>query len=403
METVNLTIFIISVAIFIAGAVIGKLEKWPVSEPFLAVVIGIVFGPYALNLLDMNEWGDPDSIMILSTRLTIAMALMATALRLPADYVKKYRKSESISVIGIMLLMWLSGTLLFLLFFGLPLELAALAGAIITPSDPVVSSSIISGNFAKNHFKGKIRRTLSFEAGSNDGLAFPLVALPLLLLTQTGALQHWVLKSLLWETIGGILLGYMLGVLAGRMVNRAHRNKWMTEKSLLAASLTLAFIIIGGFELINLNSIIAVFAGGIGFNSRIDKEETLKDEKVQEMLERLFVVPIFFFFGLILPFNLWIEQGWLLLVFVVAVLFLKRIPAFFLLKRFLKRFNSTDLVVMGWLGPIGISSLFYVFHSLKFYENEILWAVISAVVFASTTVHGITASIIGKWYKRRSN
>lgn len=403
METVNLTIFIISVAIFIAGAVIGKLEKWPVSEPFLAMVIGIVCGPYALDLLDMNEWGDPDSIMILSTRLTIAMALMATALRLPADYVKKYRKSESILVIGIMLLMWLAGTILFLLFFGFPLELAALAGAIITPSDPVVSSSIISGNFAKSHFKEKIRRTLSFEAGSNDGLAFPLVALPLLLLTESQALQHWALKSLLWETLGGILLGYLLGVLAGRIVNRAHRNKWMTEKSLLAASLTLAFIIIGGFELINLNSIIAVFAGGIGFNSKIDKEEILKDEKVQETLERLFVVPIFFFFGLIIPFQLWIEQGWLLLIFVVAVLLLKRIPAFFLLKRFLKRFNSTDLLVMGWLGPIGISSLFYVFHSLKTFENEILWTVISAVVFASTTVHGITASIVGKWYKSRSN
>lgn len=330
------------------------------------------------------------------------MALMAAALRLPADYFKKHTRNQSILVIGAMLFMWLFSTLLFWMIFRLPFTLSALIGAIITPTDPVIASSIVSGTFARNHLSKKIRYTLSFESGSNDGLAYPLVALPLLFLTQADALEHWFLRSFLWETLGGIIMGLLFGTLAGMLVNRAHKQKWMTEKSLLAASITVAFIIIGGFELIYVNSILAVFVAGIGFNSQIDKKEVLKDEKVQEMMERLFVVPIFFFLGLILPFGQWQSHGWLILLFVTAILLFRRLPAFFILKNILRKYNRTDIIALGWLGPVGVTSIYYAFHVMERFDHEIVWTVVSAVIFGSTIVHGITASITGRWFKRKS-
>lgn len=400
MEIVNLTIFIISFLVFIFGAFIGYIDKWPLSEPLLAMIAGITCGPFVLDLLNLNEWGDTHSIMLVATRLTIAMALMATALRLPANYFRKYFRSQSILVMGAMLLMWGFSTGLFWLIFQLPFIVSALIGAIITPTDPVVASSIVSGKFAQTHFSEKIRNSLSFESGTNDGLAFPLVALPILILSQTNALQHWILISVLWETLAGIAIGYITGIVAGKLVNKAHKHHWMTEKSLLAASLTLAFVIISGFELIQVNSILAVFVGGVGFNTQIDQKEELEDEKVQEMLERLFVVPIFFFLGLILPFDLWQDQGWLLVLFVTAILLFRRIPGLFILKKYLRRYNTADVFVLGWLGPIGVSSLFYAFHAMEKIEYEMLWIIVSAVVFGSTVVHGITASLVGKWFKK---
>jgi NhaP-type Na+/H+ or K+/H+ antiporter len=403
MHEFNLAVFVVSLAILIMGAIFAKIERWPVSEPLIAMTGGIFCGPFFLDLLNLHEWGKTGDIMLIATRMTIAMALMATALRLPANFFRENPSSQSIIVMGGMMLMWLLSTILFAVLFDIPILIAVLAGAIVTPTDPVVASSIVSGRFARNHFSKKIRLTLSFESGANDGLAFPLVALPLLLITQSNPLETWLLKSLLWETVGGIILGYIAGSLAGKLIHTAHDKNWMTEKSLLASSLALAFAIIGGFELLQMNSIIAVFVGGLAFNGHISKKDDLKDEKIQKMMERLFIIPIFFFIGLILPLDHWIREGWILVLLVAAVLLLRRIPAFLLLKILLRRYSKIDILALGWLGPIGVTSVFYVFHAQEKMQNDFLWTACSAVIFGSTFVHGITSPYIGRWYKKHRN
>jgi len=341
--------------------------------------------------------------MLIATHMTIAMALMAAALRLPANFFLENLSSQSIILMGGMMLMWLFSSILFVVLFDIPFLTAALAGAIVTPTDPVVASSIVSGKFAQNHFSKKIRLPLSFESGANDGLASPLVSLPLLLLIQSNPIGTWLFKSLLWETMGGIVLGYIAGSLAGKLIHTAHHKNWMTEKSLLASSLALAFAITGGFELLQMNSIIAVFVGGLAFNGHIGKEDDLLDEKIQKVMERLFIIPIFFFIGLILPFHHWIREGWILVLLVVGVLLLRRIPAFFLLKVPLQHYSKIDTLALGWLGPMGVTSVYYVFHVQEKVSNEFLWTAASAVIFGSTVVHGITSPYIGRWYKKHSN
>lgn len=59
------------------------------------------------------------------------------------------------------------------LVFDMPWGLALLLGAVITPTDPVVSSTIVSGKLAEKFLPSRIRQTISFESGANDGLAFP--------------------------------------------------------------------------------------------------------------------------------------------------------------------------------------------------------------------------------------
>nr|WKN38880.1 cation:proton antiporter [Tunicatimonas sp. TK19036] len=402
MEDLNITISVISFILLVLGSVFARIHQWPLSEPLIAVGAGVLLGPFVLDVLDMDDWGEKPQIMLIATRFTIAMALMSTALRLPPLSLLKHRRNQIITVVGGMLTMWFHSTVIFWLLFSIDFPLAALAGAIITPTDPVIASSIVSGNFAKKHLSEKIRNTLSFESGANDGLAFPLVMLPLLLLMgKEQPWQEWILHSFLWETVGGIGLGMLVGYGAGKMTNAAYQKNLMTEKSLLASSLALSFLIIGSFQLINVNSIIGVFAAGLVFNRFISNKYDLKDEKIQETMERIFVIPIFFLFGLIVPFDLWAEQGWILLVLVVLILVFRRPPSFLVMKPLLKGFDWTDIAVVGWLGPIGVTSMFYVFYTQERLENEFLWTVASAIIFGSTLIHGITASATAKWYKRQ--
>ncbi len=53
-------------------------------------------------------------------------------------------------------------------------------GAVISPTDPVIASSLVKGKFAEEHIPARIRDLLSAESSANDGAAFPFVSLALL-------------------------------------------------------------------------------------------------------------------------------------------------------------------------------------------------------------------------------
>jgi len=63
---------------------------------------------------------------------------------------------------------------------------AWLLGAVLAPTDPVLSSSIVTGDPAEKDIPYRLRRLLSAESGANDGLAFPLVVLGVVLMREEG-------------------------------------------------------------------------------------------------------------------------------------------------------------------------------------------------------------------------
>lgn len=86
------------------------------------------------------------------------------------------------------------------LVLGVPLGLAALLGSCLTPTDPVLASSIVSGGPAERQLPERLRQVISGASGGNDGLAFPLVVLAL---AGIGA-QPWAdqVTAALWGCSG---------------------------------------------------------------------------------------------------------------------------------------------------------------------------------------------------------
>ena len=58
-------------------------------------------------------------------------------------------------------LMWIVSGLLVYLILGLPFWVAVLIGAIITPTDPVVASSIVAGGVAERNLPSSLRCAIS--------------------------------------------------------------------------------------------------------------------------------------------------------------------------------------------------------------------------------------------------
>ena len=374
-----------------------KIQRSVISEPVLVMLIGFI-----LNIVEVPVFQIKDSHALMNTfsRITIIVALISTALRLKHAFILRNKRNLTIIVFAAMVGMWMLSSLLFYLLFSRDLLFSLLLGAIVTPTDPVVASSMVSGKVAESLIPERVRGSLSFEAGSNDGLAFPMVMLPFLLLIHpTGkALQDFFLKTLLWENLAAILLAGIIGYILGRLYHYFDQRNNLDRKAILGFSLSFTFFIYALFEIIEANSIVSVFAAGILFNGVISPKESTQEESVQEVLERLLVVPIFFLFGLIAPYQQWLTAGWMLVLFALLLLLLRRLPVFLLLRPMLKGYEKKDILLMGWFGPIGVAAIFYAMHISEKHPFPDLWPIVSFVVFASTVVHGFTRYYISKWY-----
>lgn len=195
-----LLIFTISALIILSGTFYKKLENHYITDSLIALIFGVVLGPELFNFISL-ETGKSMDILKKATEFTMAVALMATALRIPTNYFRKHLKTQSIVIVLGILAMFLCSSII--LFWLLPLSLleSCLIGAIITPTDPVVASTIVSGENAKKFLPARIRNTISLESGVNDGLVYPLILLLLILITNEQNLQDWFLKDLLFATV----------------------------------------------------------------------------------------------------------------------------------------------------------------------------------------------------------
>ena len=144
------------------------------SEPLLALLAGVLIGPAAFDLLDLASLGSQETILQQAALLTLGIALMGTALRLPVESINRNWRSLAVLLGLVMPLMWLSSSLLTYLILGLPFLVAVLIGAVITPTDLVVAGTIVTGDVADEHLPEHLKNAISAESGFNDGLVYPL-------------------------------------------------------------------------------------------------------------------------------------------------------------------------------------------------------------------------------------
>lgn len=398
-------IVIVSLLMIASGAVYHKLEVMSITEPFLALILGIFVGPDVLDIIKSASPHKEFEVLKTACEFTIAIALMATALRLPKHIFRKnYVTLSNLVIFGMIFMCLLSAGVFYIILPGLTFFECLLIGAIITPTDPVIASTLTTGRTAKKYLPKFIRDSLSFEAGINDGLVFPLVFLGLLLAGSAGFdLEEWVTRIFLYENILCAILAYGVGYSSGFVMKKAHKAGWMSQKTLLSFSLAVTLLLLAGFDLLKMNGIIAVFAGGFAFAKEVTKKDDLKEEKIQEAMERMTTIPVFFILGLMLPWHEWYELGWKTAAIIIGILFLRRIPALLILMPVMPKFKNAiySILIMGWFGPIGVATLYYAILMEEQAHFKEVWVIPSLIVVASTIVHGLTSVPLEKLYHAR--
>ncbi|MCK6210747.1 cation:proton antiporter [Georgenia sp. EYE_87] len=399
MTELHLTYGVVG-ALGLALAMVSRpMRSLPLSEPLLALALGVVLGPYALGVVDP---GAPvrDLVLLELSRLIVAVSVMGAALRFPAAKLGSVVRPVLVLLAVVMpLTAMISGAAALVL--GLPLALAALVGASLCPTDPVLAGSIVSGRPAERDLPARLRHTLSVESGLNDGLALPLVGVALAVVlpaTTPGAEAG----RLTWEVLGGTGIGLVAGAVAALGVRAATRDDDLEPGPNLILTALLAVAVLGLGRAAGTDGILGVFVAGTVYNAMVTGDEREPQQGIDEAVNRYLCLPLFFLLGVVLPWEEWARFGAPAIAFVLIVLVGRRLPAVLALARpaALRRSEATFL---GWFGPMGASSIFYVAHSVdEGVTDPAFFAAGTLAIATSVVAFGVTSSPGRQLYARSS-
>ena len=224
----------------------------------ISTLAGVVFSPHATNLVKPLEYagGDPatlDSITLYFCHLVLGVQLVLAGIQLPSRYLKREWRPLSLLLGPGMLFMWLMTTLLiWALVPNLSFLHALAVAACVTPTDPVLSNSIVKGKFADKNIPRDLQRIIIAESGANDGLGYPFLMLPMYLIQflgeggagQTGgagkAIGFWFGITWGYVIIMSCLYGALCGWIFKEALHWAEERKYVDRESFLIFAITLA-------------------------------------------------------------------------------------------------------------------------------------------------------------------
>lgn len=401
---INLVLALFAGVVLLLSAFSTLAQRVSLPGPVLTLLFGVLIGPYALGLLRIEDFGVPTGTLLEeAARITLAVGLTAVALRLPHGYWRRNLRWVVVIILLGMLGMLVMATGVLWVLLGVPFLLALLLGAIITPTDPVVTTPIVTGSLAEERIPERVRHNLSAESGINDGLGYLFVMLPILLLTKPGEAWHELLvKVLLWEVLGAALFGVVAGFALAKLFTWTKNAGLMEESSYLGFLVPFGLLVLGAGKLLGTDAILAVFVAAAVFGQVIPERDEEQEDRVDDAVARFFLLPVFILLGLALPIGDWAALGWVAPVALGGAVLIRRIVTLWALRPLIKSLHDVpETSFLSWFGPVGISALFYATLAERHTGNPEIFVYATLAITLSVLIHGLSTAPLSAWLKRQ--
>jgi NhaP-type Na+/H+ or K+/H+ antiporter len=388
---------VLAAVVFAFALVSQRLEGTILTAPIVFVVAGTVLGPAGLGLV---EFSLDDHTVLLVGEIALALVLFTDAASINLSAL---RENQGLPLrllgIGMPLTIALGTFVAALLLTDLTFWEAAIVGTVLAPTDAALGQAVVSNP----RVPVRVRQSLNVEAGLNDGLSVPFLALFLILAEAEEPLSAslWIRFAL--EQVGlGILVGVGVGLAGGWLVRLASRKGWMTGSFQRLALLALALIAWALADEIGGNGFIAAFVGGLAVRPTVESvgEQLIRFTEAEGQLLNL---GVFFIFG-VLVVSLIQPLGWEVALYALLSLTMTRmLPV--ALSLIGTRLRSISVLFMGWFGPRGLASI--VLGLIVVAEAPLLTGrggieqVVALTVLFSVLLHGATAAPLSSAYARR--
>jgi sodium/hydrogen antiporter len=381
------------------------LRRLWLSVPLAATTLGVVLGPEVLGALpDVPADRDARKIVEEVARITLAFSLTSVGLQITRGDLRACGRPAVLLLAVAMPGMWAVTGLGAWLLLDVPFWVGMLIGAVLTPTDPVVASALVSGPMAEANLPRRLRRTLQLESGANDGLALPFVLLPVAALAEAGPIAGGYVGDVAVQLGIAIGAGLVLGVAAARLLGFSIAREGVERPSFSAAGIGLAVLALGATHLLGGSGVLAAFVAGLTFSLAAEEEHVADIAQSQSAVERVFLVAVFVLFGALLPWQGWQALGWATVIAFAGWALLARRPLVVAAALQPARLPRPDVAFLAWFGPIGVAAIYYVLsierHGIDGYDT--ILAAATAGIAASVVVHSVTATPLARRHAGRS-
>ncbi|MBI5106258.1 MAG: cation:proton antiporter [Solirubrobacterales bacterium] len=390
-------------AAIVLGAllVVGALLSGIAGRSFLSltsifVLAGFVLGDGGLEVLGF----DPGSefvadlavvalvVILFRDGLEVEAEMLQTAWRLPLrKLVLAMPITAAVIAVAVAALTDLSWTQAFLL------------GALLSPTDPVLSSSVVTNPRVPR----LIRHSLNLESGLNDGLALPpvLALTAALAVTADGDFVWW--QFVLQDVGLGFAFGVGIGYAASLLLPRGGLQEQIPphQKSLYA--LGVAFLTYGVTVVQpEGNGFIAVFVCAITLGIRRPDIRHYFEQRAEDIVE-IVKLGVFVVFGSLLTLDALFGDG-LAAVAIVAITLLVARPVAVWIALAGTRTDTATKAFMAWFGPKGVATMTFSLLVLAegIPDGDRIFNIAALAVVCSILAHGLTDHPGSEWIARRA-
>ena len=429
-----LSTFLIIYALF-ATFIRNRLH---LSEPPIALLIGIILGPAGLDWISPNScgvtgckdsyevggWGWGDDVVQEATRVIVGIQVFAVGVELPTFYFSRHWRSIVMLLGPIMIFGWIVCALIVYLLFQTDVNTALVVSACLTPTDPVLAASILSNSQFSSRVPKRIKDMLSAESGCNDGTSFPFLYVGLFALTQStagAAIKDYFLITILWQCAFGLTIGMIIGTIFNRVLRFSDGRGYIDAPGFTVFYLLLAVLSVGIGSTLGSDDFLVAFGCGYGFARDGWFSEKTHAAHLPNIIDLMFNSAMFVYLGAIIPWYAFSPQGITpsitpgkLIAFLVLVLLFRRLPAVMALYRWIPDIRTwREALFCGHFGPMGLGGLFLAMEARAILETGessplphpprygrpytpreqatyVVWPLVCFIVLGSTLVHGLS-------------
>ncbi|KAJ5343320.1 Cation/H+ exchanger [Penicillium brevicompactum] len=406
-------------------------EQFYLSEALISLIAGVIFSPHAANFIRPEDYAlhsqqNLEAITLHFTRLVLGVQLVLAGVQLPKRYLQLEWRSLGLLLGPGMAVMWISSSLLiWAMVPNFKFLHALIVGACVTPTDPVLSNSIVKGKFADKHVPRPLQRIIIAESGANDGLGYPFLFFGVYLLQYSGmgaqaysggagkAMALWFYETWAYEILLSVAYGTVVGWIARKLLHWAEEKHYVDRESFLVFAIALALFVVGTCGLIGTDDLLACFiAGNVFTQDDWFRLETM-DDSLQPTIDMLLNLSVFMWFGAVCPWSSFLKNDiipiYRLIFLGILILLVRRLPIVFAMHKWIPQIELvSQAAFVGFFGPIGVGAIFYLSVSLEFLREikvdgeipedvtqviETIQIVVWFLVICSIVVHGLSVPL----------
>jgi NhaP-type Na+/H+ or K+/H+ antiporter len=375
----------------VTAALSGVMKGTVLSASVLSVSLGLILGATDVVNVDAGDSG-----VVHLVELALILTLFSDGMFVERELLRRHWSPAARALtIAMPITLGLLALAAKALFSELSWAEAFLLAAVLTPTDPVVTSAVVTAQ----RVPALVRHTLNLESGLNDGLALPFVLFFLVLASPGGDAGAEAAK-LAGEALFGAAVGIGLGIAGGRLHHHlpgggiTARYEGIYAIGFALAAFGLADVTIG-------NGLIAAFVCGIAMGAA-EHDVPAGFVEFAENVSAITQVLTFFVFGALIVATGFDHSIPPLVVFVGFALLIAR-PVAVALSLFRTGLPQSERAFMAWFGPKGVASMLFALFVLKSSvgSGELIFDIAAIAILTSIVAHGLTDTVGARWLARQ--